>query len=116
MVNETSLGRLLAQLRAPLEAYYMTRDAHGTQARLLLQDDARQHHFRYLHFRICRQDHANPPLAWILSDQAQERLRTSLDASSQECDNKAAFTTLIACITETDAGRKQAACRPAEGS
>jgi hypothetical protein len=35
MVKKTSLGRLLAQLRAPLEAYYMTRDAHGTQARLL---------------------------------------------------------------------------------
>lgn len=108
MVKNITLGHFFAQLRAPLQAYYMTRDAHGTQARLLLEDDAKQLGFRYFHFRICPQPRSNPPLAWILSDQAQERLRASLESSTESCNNKDAFKTLVNCIKE----RTEAACRP----
>jgi hypothetical protein len=112
MVGRTAIGHFLAQLRAPVQAFANTRDAHGLQARLLLHDDVERWNrgrnigglkARYFHFRICPQPRPHPPLAWVLSDRARAVLGQSLESNNPECKNKQQLEALVQCLKEKGA-------------
>ncbi len=67
--------RWLNQLRAPLDALWHSRPAHGDQARAALQRKVSQH----ILFRLCEEDARQPlPLGWSLSSAAREEMRRQL--------------------------------------
>ena len=116
MVGKTAIGHFLAQLRVPIQAFANTREAQGVQARLLLNDDVDRWNkgrekgnwkARYFHFRICPQPQPHPPLAWVLSDQAQKVLGQSLEANTQKCNNKQQLEALVRCLKK----EKDATCQ-----
>jgi predicted acylesterase/phospholipase RssA len=99
MVGESKISRFLAQLRSPLSAAYNTRDAHGAQARLALEDEAERIGARYFHFRLCSaQGSSRPPLAWVLSVEAQENIKKSLADVNPSCKNRSALAQVVACL------------------
>jgi hypothetical protein len=99
MVGESKISRFLAQLRSPLSAAYNTRDAHGAQARLALEDEAERIGARYFHFRLCSvEGTSRPPLAWILSPEAQKKIKESLADVNPSCKNKSALDQVVACL------------------
>jgi hypothetical protein len=104
VAQKTGLNRFLAQVRSPFEAYYEAREAHGFQARLALKSEAEDAlGGRYFHFRLCPSDHRNPPLAWVLSDQAQTEIQASLDSGMTNCDNRGQMQALIDCLKDGNA-------------
>jgi hypothetical protein len=106
MVGESKISRFLAQLRSPLSATYNTRDAHGAQARLALEDEAERIGARYFHFRLCSAEGTSrPPLAWVLSAEAQENIKKSLANVNPSCNNKSALDKVVACL-ETPTAEK----------
>jgi hypothetical protein len=108
MVGDSKISRFLAQLSSPVSATYKTRDAHGAQARLALEDEAERIGARYFHLRLCAAERASrPPLAWVLSEQARTHIKASL-VDTKDCLNKSDLDKLVACLkTPTEA-----ACPP----
>jgi hypothetical protein len=108
MVGDSKISRFLAQLSSPVSATYKTRDAHGAQARLALEDEAERIGARYFHLRLCAaQGVSRPPLAWVLSEEARKHIKASLD-DTKNCPNKLELDKLVACLkTPTEA-----ACPP----
>jgi hypothetical protein len=97
-------AELTTQLGAPLTAYLHTRDARGNEAMLELRRLTQSYAGVFVHFRLCRSDqHADPPLGWVLSNTARDIIKGQLpDVSSSAgpcvCRNFEALKTLLAAL------------------
>jgi len=95
------------EVRSPLNVAFNTRDAHGVQSRLALWDTAEHLNWdkvtempgRYFHFRLCQR---GAPLAWVLSDQAQENLKNALSGCEKNQQQMDELTTLISSMSSSD--------------
>lgn len=90
-VQEIAYG---PEIRSPIRAFSMTREARGVQASLDLEALVTDMGGKFLHFRLCpanpigNEKGRDPPLGWALSDYAKkliDSLLTDLETQNDEC-------------------------------
>jgi hypothetical protein len=92
---EDNQRRFVNQLRAPFDALWHSREAHGAQARAALEDKVERH----VLFRLCEEDATQPlPLGWSLSSAARDEMARQLDGPR----NEARVNTVLDLLQGTD--------------
>ena len=74
--------------RAIMRGMFRTRNAHGAEAFTALRQWTLEHNGEFVHLRMCESSgrKLDPPLGWVLSKSAQERIQAYLSpAGDTDC-------------------------------